>query len=77
LGLNCSKIFSLEAPFISGGDVRGIKACKKMPFFNAKSIRCLRVLLLYPTDILSVQMPMWITFELREMKKKAGVNTLG
>jgi hypothetical protein len=33
--------------------------------------------LLYPTDILSVQIPMWVTFELLEMKKKAGVNTLG
>ncbi len=32
------KIFSLEAPFISAGNVRGIKASKKMSFFNAKIV---------------------------------------
>jgi hypothetical protein len=34
------KTFSLEAPFISAGGVRGIKASKKMSFFNAKIVRC-------------------------------------
>jgi hypothetical protein len=30
------KIFSLEAPFISAGNVRGIKASKKMSFSMPK-----------------------------------------
>jgi hypothetical protein len=34
------KIFSLEALFISAGDVRAIKVSKKMSFFNAKIVRC-------------------------------------
>jgi hypothetical protein len=33
------KIFSIEAPFISAGNVRGMKASKKMSFFNAKIVR--------------------------------------
>jgi hypothetical protein len=33
-------MFSLEASFISARGVRGIKASKKMSFFNAKIVRC-------------------------------------
>jgi hypothetical protein len=40
LRLNYSKCFPLEARFISAGGVRGIKASKKMPFLNAKIVRC-------------------------------------
>jgi hypothetical protein len=34
------KLFSLEAPFVSAGGVRNIKATEKMSFFNAKIVRC-------------------------------------
>ncbi len=39
-GPSLLKIFSLEATFISVGGVRGIKASKKMSFFDAKIVRC-------------------------------------
>ncbi len=34
-------MFSLEASFINAEGVRGIKVCKKIPFFDVKIVRCL------------------------------------
>ncbi len=36
-----AQMFSLKAPFINAEGVRGIKVCKKIPFFDVKIVRCL------------------------------------